>query len=233
MNYSYVGMGVPVRSARMTSAERTREALIRAGLRLFGRQGFDATSTRALAAEAGANIGSIAYHFGSKEGLRTACAQYIVDKVSELADRTLGDLASEAAGTSSSEEARALLIQALQAMVGFTVARPEAGDMVQFLLRELSYPTGALDVIIAGVFDPMHKRLCALWAAATGEPADSERTKITVFTIVGQVLYFRIAQVPVMRRLGWTAIGPREAASVADVIAANLASILDARKTKT
>jgi len=232
MNYSYVGMGVPDRSARMTSAERTREALIRAGLRLFGGQGFDATSTRALAAEAGANIGSIAYHFGGKEGLRTACAQYIVDTVSELADRTLGDLASEAAGVASPEEARAMLIQALQAMVGFTIARPEAGDMVQFLLRELSHPTGALDTIHAGVFDPMHRRLCALWSAATGEPADSERTKITVFTIIGQVIYFRIAQMPVMRRLGWTSIGPREAASVAEVTAGNLAAMLDSRKKR-
>ena len=59
----------------MSAADMTRDALVRAALKLFGRQGFDGTSTREIAAEAKANIGSIAYHFGGKEGLRAACAQ--------------------------------------------------------------------------------------------------------------------------------------------------------------
>ncbi|TIX80566.1 MAG: TetR family transcriptional regulator, partial [Mesorhizobium sp.] len=57
-------------------ADMTRAALVRAALKLFGRQGFDGTSTREIAAEAKANIGSIAYHFGGKEGLRAAAADY-------------------------------------------------------------------------------------------------------------------------------------------------------------
>lgn len=218
---------------RLTSAERTREALIRAGLRLFGEQGFDATSTRAIAAEAGANIGSIAYHFGGKEGLREACAQYIVDTISQVAGRALGagdDVPDPL--TLSSGQARAVLVQAVRTMVGFIVARPEAGDIVQFVLRELMHPTGALDSIYAGVFEPVHTRFCRLWEAATGEPAESEPTRIAVFTIIGQVVYFRIAQEPVKRRMGWSEIGEREAAAVVKVAAENLEAILDARAKK-
>src|SRR5689334_16372155 len=71
------------------AAEQTRQALIRAGLRLFGAKGFDGTSTREIAAEANANIGSIAYHFGGKEGLRAACAAFIVETIQSVAAQAL------------------------------------------------------------------------------------------------------------------------------------------------
>ena len=50
----------------------TRSDLISAGRRLFGQRGFDGTSIRAITTEAGANLGSVTYHFGSKRGLYTA-----------------------------------------------------------------------------------------------------------------------------------------------------------------
>ncbi|RUU04606.1 TetR family transcriptional regulator, partial [Mesorhizobium sp. USDA-HM6] len=62
-------------------ADQTRAALVQAALKLFGRRGFDGTSTREIAAEAEANIGSIAYHFGGKEGLRAAAADFIVETI--------------------------------------------------------------------------------------------------------------------------------------------------------
>ena len=42
----------------------------------------------------------------------------------------------------------------LDRMAGFVVARPEAGEIVQFVLRELSQPSEALDIIYEGVFEP-------------------------------------------------------------------------------
>ena len=35
-------------------------------------------------------------------------------------------------------------------MVGFIVARPEAGEFVQFVMRDLSQPSEALDIIASG-----------------------------------------------------------------------------------
>ena len=87
------------------------------------------------------------------------------------------------------------------------MASPEAGEIVQFVLRELSHPTAALDRIYAGVFEPTHRRLCRIWEQATGEPAESEATKLTVFTLIGQVIYFRIGREAVLRRMGWREIG--------------------------
>jgi len=47
----------------------TREALLEAAEELFSQRGFNAVSVREIAQAAGANLGSIPYHFGSKENL--------------------------------------------------------------------------------------------------------------------------------------------------------------------
>ncbi|TIT79928.1 MAG: DUF1956 domain-containing protein [Mesorhizobium sp.] len=208
-------------------ADQTRAALVHAALKLFGRQGFDGTSTREIAAEAKANIGSIAYHFGGKEGLRAAAADFIVETIQGIAGQALG--APQAAAPANREAARAQLFVALERMVGFVVASPQAGEIVQFVLRELSHPTAALDRIYAGVFEPTHRRLCQIWEQATGEPAESEATRLTVFTMIGQVIYFRIGREAVLRRMGWREIGDKEAAKVVAVATDNLRAMLAAR----
>ena len=208
-------------------ADQTRAALVRAALKLFGRQGFEGTSTREIATLAKANIGSIAYHFGGKEGLRAACANYIVETIGGVAGAAMAEATGELDGP---EAAQARLNTVLEAMVGFIVARPEAGEFVQFVLRELSQPSEALDIIYDGVFEPVHQRLCKIWAEASGEDAESERTRITIFTLIGQVVYFRIARAAVMRRLEWDHVGPAEAATIISVVKGNVEAILAARK---
>lgn len=212
------------------SAEQTRRALIRAGLKLFGAQGYDGTSTREIAAAANANIGSIAYHFGGKEGLRTACAAFIAEAIQSVAGKAL---TADAGGPDAEAGAEARLELALDRMVGFVVAAPEAGEIVQFMLRELARPTTALDLIYNGVFEPIHKRLCEVWAEATGGEAESEHTRIMVFTMIGQIVYFRIARFVVLRRMGWVDIGPEEAAVIAAAAKSNLAAMLAADKDRT
>lgn len=224
MNKSPNARKTPRREA--SPAEMTRATLVRAALKLFGRHGFDGTSTREIAAEAKANIGSIAYHFGGKEGLRAAAADHIVDTIQTIASQAIGNPRTP----NNPEAARAQLLAALERMVAFVVARPEAGEIVQFVLRELSHPTAALDRIYDGVFEPTHRRLCLIWEQATGEAAESETTRLTVFTLIGQVIYFRVGREAVMRRMGWREIGDTEAAKMVAVVADNLDAILTRRR---
>ncbi len=211
-------------------ADQTRMALIHAALELFGSKGFDATSTRELAAAANANIGSIAYHFGGKEGLRMAAADHIVEMVQAIARQALGNFEAPQQDPPDEEAAREQLFLVVDRMVHFVVARPESGSIVQFLLRELAHPTAALDRIYSGVFEPVHKRLCALWQRATGEDAESEDTRLIVFTLIGQVVYFRIGREAVRRRMGWRNLGTMEAERIAAVAKANLGAILAVRE---
>jgi AcrR family transcriptional regulator len=58
--------------ARPADGRETADRLLDAAERLFGRLGYDGVGMRALAAEAGVNLGAATYHFGSKEQLYVA-----------------------------------------------------------------------------------------------------------------------------------------------------------------
>lgn len=47
----------------------TRQALLETARTLFAERGFDGTSVRAITAAAGANLGAVTYHFGTKDAL--------------------------------------------------------------------------------------------------------------------------------------------------------------------
>lgn len=212
---------------RTRNPDTTRAALVAAGLKLFGARGFEATSTRAIAAEAKANIGSIAYHFGGKDGLREACARFIAETIAGVAAPAIG---AEDVASLSPQEAEERIVDGVGQMVRFIVARPEAGAFVQFVLRELSVAGTSLDILYDGVFLPVHTRLCLLWGRATGRPAGSEATRLAVFSMIGQVVYFRIGHLAVLRRMDWAAMGPDEVSAVIDAITGNVRTILHAHR---
>lgn len=64
--------------------DRTTRAKIRdAAITLFARDGVAGTGLRAVAEEAGVSLGLVSHHFGSKEGLRQACDDYVVAVIRE------------------------------------------------------------------------------------------------------------------------------------------------------
>lgn len=201
--------------------EGTAAQLIAAAMRLFGAKGFAATTTREIAAAAEANVASIAYHFGGKDGLRRACGQEVMRRIGAAVGPAVPetDLAPEAAAS--------VLEGFIRAMAGFLLTRPEAEDVVPFMLREVVEGGPVLDEIYEGMFAPTHARFCSLWSAATGRPADSETTRLTVFALIGQLLYFRIGRTVVTRRMGWPAIGPDEAGRIAGILVGNLRAIIE------
>jgi AcrR family transcriptional regulator len=73
------------------SGDETRTALLAAGRELFATKGFDGASIRAITAHAGANLGSVTYHFGSKRALYAAVLdaglEPLGDKVVAAAER--------------------------------------------------------------------------------------------------------------------------------------------------
>ena len=88
--------------ARWKSA-RTRSAIIDAALTLFRQKGYDATTMRAIATEAGVSVGNAYYYFDSKEHLiqafydraqeeHRAAAQPVLDTERELGARIAGVL---------------------------------------------------------------------------------------------------------------------------------------------
>lgn len=203
-------------------------ALIQAGLDLFGRHGFEASSIRQIAQTAGVNSAGIAYHFGGKGGLREACAQAVAETIRQ---RLLDGGAPQPVPVDLQPDA------ALEAMLtivtratAFIVRSRESEAIARFVVREMMEPSPAFEILYGGLVGPVHGHLCRLWAAATGLDAESERTRIGVFAMIGQLLYFRLARPAVTRRMGWDGIGEAEAEAIAcSIRAAVAATILSAR----
>lgn len=205
------------RTSILKDAEGTRQALIRAGLDLFGRNGFDATSTREIAQAAKVNSAGIAYHFGGKDGLRKACAEAVIARMQAVlvggapAVATMADAADRDAAAEQ-------LLALVERMVAFLTTVPESEMIARFVVREMFTPSPAFDTIYGGLFEPVHRRVCQVWAAATGMAPEAPETRLAVFAAIGQVVYFRIARPAVTRRMGWDWIGPDEARAISEAI---------------
>ena len=56
----------------MNDSTNTPETLLAVGQRLFAKRGYNASSVRDITSAAGANLGAVTYHFGSKDALYQA-----------------------------------------------------------------------------------------------------------------------------------------------------------------
>jgi AcrR family transcriptional regulator len=66
-------------------SERTKQRLIEAAGDIFARLGFEGANVRQIASQAGIAFGTIAYHFGGKEGLYRAVLRAAVRPMEDLA----------------------------------------------------------------------------------------------------------------------------------------------------
>lgn len=137
-----------------TGPESTRQALIEAGLHLFGAKGFAATSTREIAQAARANIASIAYHFGSKEGLRQAIADNVAATMRGVIDQAFGDpvVLPDGDPLARRQAAKAALGSAIDRMAQFLFASPMGAMIPRFVLREMTELSPSFDALYQGVF---------------------------------------------------------------------------------
>lgn len=75
-----------------------RRQLLSAGLKLFAERGFAAVGLREIAAEAGVSLGLVRTHFGSKDGLREAIDEYVLEEIKQLYATVLAHSGAEALG---------------------------------------------------------------------------------------------------------------------------------------
>ncbi len=159
----------------------TSQLLLTVGRHMFAEQGFDATSLRDLTTSAGANLGAVTYHFGSKQQLYDA-----------VLDQLFGQFADcvEAAAAESGPAAERIP-RIVHAIFAFFAEHPEAP---QLILRELARAGSAPSAVI-----PYARRnLAAIGAAVheaqqAGELRDVDPVLVT-FTILSQSIWFTLVR---------------------------------------
>jgi len=125
-----------VSSVTLRNQDLTTRARIRgAALARFPQEGFGATTLRAVAADAGVSPGLVVHHFGSKEGLREACDDYVVEVFRETKRAAMEE------GNLSNTDFAATAIQTsapVMRYLGWALARGHeaADELFDELLRE-------------------------------------------------------------------------------------------------
>ncbi|MDN3554375.1 CerR family C-terminal domain-containing protein [Halomonas maura] len=197
----------------------TRDRLIQAGIRLFGEHGYKATTTRMLADAAGANIGSIAYHFDNKHGLYLAAARYIADQLRER-------LALDEAGAPAAPEDRDAALAELRAiarrMVRTFAADDDCRQWLLLVMREQVRPSEAFDILQAQAFGVVQATLGSLIARLTDRALDDRRVILETHTLVGQIVFFLVGREPLLRRLGMTAFDEATLVEIEAVVEGHL-----------
>lgn len=196
--------------------DATRERLLHAALELFGKCGFEGVGARDIAARAGVPLGAIPYHFGTKEVLY----RQVLEQVSSELRAALSPAVSDAAAglTGTPEEAARALTRFQGALAHVLAATPEAEGWAKLLLREHLDPTSAYDLVYADGGRDAVELIARLIARATGREPDDEAVLLEAFARMGEALAFRTLQAAIMRRLGWSGMGEREAQKIADML---------------
>jgi len=113
----------------------TRARIRDAALARFPRHGFGATTIRAIAADARVSPGLVVHHFGSKDGLREACDEYVVARYRETKLEAMQDDNMFNPGFAASAY---MVAEPLIRYFGWALARghPAADDLFDEMLRE-------------------------------------------------------------------------------------------------
>lgn len=189
---------------RKISPEETKGRLLKAGLHLFGIKGFEATRTRELADLAEVNQAAIPYHFGGKEGLYLAVAEYVVKRGREdMHDKMTAVMLLVQSGNLTKEFAGRALIGILHAFVERVVMAEDIGDRARFIMREYTTPGAGFDIIYNGFLERMHTLLCALVGVILDEDPEEESIIIRTHSLFGTALSMVAAKALLLRRLGW------------------------------
>ncbi len=140
----------------LTTRARIRDAAI---VR-FSERGFDGTSLRQIAQDAGVSPALILHHFGSKEGLRDVCDAHVVSTF--LAERD---------GMTGADAAR-LMREALDSLEGRNVA---LDYLARMLLDDSAASDHLFDMFLASTRDMLREQIAA---GTMREQSDLEATAV-------------------------------------------------------
>jgi AcrR family transcriptional regulator len=179
--------------SRADAGAATRTDLIAAARKLFGQRGFDGTSVRAITKAAGANLGSVTYHFGSKRALYAAVLEEGLRPIS----------ARVRAAATSGGTALERMLRVVEAYFDHLGAHP---DLPHLLLQEVAAgkqpPAVVLDIIKG-----LRETIAGL--QIEGERDGSVRPghpTLTALSVVSQPVFLTLVS-PLLRAIGPVDLG--------------------------
>lgn len=210
------------------SEDQPRHRLIRAGVEVFSRYGYEPATTRMLAAAAGVNLAAIPYYFGGKEGLYHAVIAHIAEHISRLVvpalDRIREELARETPGRERLQELLVNQLAAFCSIVGFGELRSWGA----IIMREQMQPTAAFQLLFDQVIRHEQSLCVELLSRITGLPREAEELVFRAHALHGQVLIFVAARASMQTMAGVEDYAPRHVDLIRRVVAEHTRAAIQA-----
>ena len=171
----------PIPVPRSSDSDLTARARIRyAALELYSEHGEDRVSMRRVAAEVGVTIGLIQHHFGTKEGLRQAVDELVVDQV-------VAALATVEPSGSAAE-----VVDARNAAVRAMLS--ENPGVVKYLNRALLEPDGRGAPLLRSIVELTTREIEGLRRGGHASTRTSDKLQVvrTLMDQVGELVLERV-----------------------------------------
>ncbi|MCJ7603128.1 MAG: CerR family C-terminal domain-containing protein [Desulfobulbaceae bacterium] len=187
----------------------TKERLLQAGGEVFARYGFRGATVRRIVRRAHANVASVSYYFGDKQGLYAAVLQYTFSSAKEKYPPDLG--LQQGAGGRERLHAfiRSFLLRILDD------GRPAWHG--KLMVQEMADPTPALDSIVEEAIRPLYRQLALIVHELAGDSASNQSVHLCCLSIMGQCVFYLHAR-PVVTRLQKREPGPADVEELAQHI---------------
>lgn len=177
-------MNQAVRRTRI-DGEQTRARLLQVAGRLFGERGFAATPSKLVAEQAGADLASINYHFGNRQGLYQA--------VLAEAHRQLLDMEELRQIVELPEPPATRLHRLIVALVS-APRNPDAGWCLPVLAAEFLSPSSQLGLLFQEEVQPKAQLLMRLLAEVSGLSIDDPALLRCAMSVVGPLVLLMLAR---------------------------------------
>jgi AcrR family transcriptional regulator len=182
---------------------------------LFSNGGFEAVSTREIAAAAKTTLPSIPHYFGSKEGLYEAVLASIAEELSHR----LATASKQAIEVAAKRNAtRAQRIEAIERLLETHARVQLEGKQIwsRLILQEQLRPTPAWAVIekvlVGRVLDPIVQLMMSLSHISEAE------AKLKTLSLMGRIVIFRLGRVGVLKLMGWDDFTPARIDKILEIL---------------
>lgn len=211
-------MQAKTKKKRMYSPEQTRERLLFAGLRLFGKYGYKGVTTRALAQGANVNQAAIPYHFGGKEGLYRAVAEMVANEMGQGQLAVIKKMPAILRKVDNDRRAVRRITRKMLQRIARRFLLKKQPDRAAFIVREYMDPGIGFEILYVTVIQHLHKALTGAVAVAKGLPDEAPEARLKAHVLIGQIMSFAIARPVLLRRMEWEEYTPERVEEIAVAI---------------
>lgn len=209
--------------------DETRQRIIDAAIRLFGEHGFAGASTRDIAAAAGVNPPALQYYFENKEGVYSACVQFITEDMLARFEPSMQRAGAALKAKGSVQSLIDAFLGIHETILDMALTDPHTSDRRLFVARDMAGedPVTTTKVLEQRLKQPMNRLRMSLLSRISGTSVRDPVTRIRLLTLKGQILVFFHPAGGCLDELGWKEIDAAKGALLKNTVLEQTRTLLE------